>query len=543
MNYEERAKMILKDAIKSAIYIDEKARPFYHIASETPEFEEILSEKLYNNFKQRGISLEIFKYTKGDENNADKLKFITENRDFVILDWKLDDKEGEEESLKILNEVVKTNHIHFSTIYTSEDDLDDVLMNLLSYFSEKNKDYYDEIKELLELENFPPKFKDLINQINLKRSDAGLVKELRKEIYAEFKTLPNKLKEITGLEDITCAMIKSSIALSNMVKSEINLQCPTYVDNEKKIVVINNTIITILRKADNDANSLLDNFKNHIINDVESFNQLLGIELYNHLFRTSAITNDSIMSFSKDALIHHRRKLKNDNVGHFFNSFIDEILIEKIALSLRNRNSLLLEDNLLDDFENNLDVNYNDEFALHKMNVFYNSFYLDKNNQTINFGDVFLMEKNENHTSNPKYLICITALCDCLRPQDKIRSNYYFAEGKNIKKTDALTLGDSAFISFLSNDITILWSEIANDPLNQKYGPVYIKPLQYKVFEKSNTIDDKNNINVHYLDKKGDTKSEMLIYIGTIRPNYAQRIANHAFSYPVRVGVDFAKIK
>ena len=31
-------------------------------------------------------------------------------------------------------------------------------------------------------------------------------------------------------------------------------------------------------------------------------------------------------------------------------------------------------------------------------------------------------------------------------------------------------------------------------------------------------------------------------YITTIKQNYAQRIANHAFTHPVRVGVDFVKI-
>jgi hypothetical protein len=116
MSYEERAGLILKDAIKSAIYIDEKARSFYDNISEKPEYEEELSVNLYNNFKQSGISLEVYKFSKGDEQITEKLEFITENRDFVILDWKLDGNDGEEESLKILSEIVLCNHIHFSTI-------------------------------------------------------------------------------------------------------------------------------------------------------------------------------------------------------------------------------------------------------------------------------------------------------------------------------------------------------------------------------------------------------------------------------------------
>lgn len=541
MSYENRAKLILKDAIKSAIYIDEKARSFYQEASEKPENEEILSVSLYDNFKQNGISLEVFKYTKGDEVNEDIIKFITENRDFVILDWKLDGDNGEEESLKILSEIISTNHIHFSTIYTSEDNLDDVLLNVLSYFSGKNKAYYEEIREVLELQDFSDELKTLFNQINVKRTNNDLVRDYKREIYAKYKTIPNQLREITGLEDVTCAIIKSSIALSNCVKSDDNLECPTFVDNDKKIVVINNTIITILKKSENKADALLENFKNHIVQDYDSFNQLLGIELYNHLYRASAITNDLAISFPKDALIHHRKKLNAENIGYFFNSFMDEVLMEKISMSLRNRKSLLLDDVLLDEFELGLDPNYSDIPSLHKMNVFYNSYYFDKKDQILNFGDVFLIEHNENHKESPKYLICLTALCDCLRPHDKIKSNFYFAEGSNIKDTDALDLGDTAFISFLPNNITIKWTEITKDPLRNTYGPLYIKPLQYKVFENQNVFDENNKIKVHYLDKTGQTKSETLKYIGTIRPNYAQRIANHAFSYPVRVGVDFVK--
>jgi hypothetical protein len=368
-----------------------------------------------------------------------------------------------------------------------------------------------------------------------------LVKEYKREIYTKFKTVPNKLREITGEEDLTCAVIKASIALSDKVKSNEGLECPTFVDHDKKIVVINNTIITVLKKSDNNADVLLENFKNHIVADVDSFNQLLGIELYNHLYRSSAITNDLAISFPKDALVHHRKKLKEDGIGYFFNSFMDEVLMEKISMSLRNRVSLLLDDVLLDNFESGLEENYSDLNSLHKMNVFYNSYYFDKEDQILNFGDVFLVEPNDNHKENPKYLICLTALCDCLRPQDKIKSNFYFAEGSNIKNADALDLGDTAFISFLPNNITIKWTEITKNELRNTYGPLYIKPLQYKVFENENKFDKNNQIKVHYLDKAGQTKSEILTYIGTIRPNYAQRIANHAFSYPIRVGVDFVK--
>ncbi|UTA67558.1 response regulator receiver domain [Emticicia sp. 21SJ11W-3] len=543
MTFEERAHIILKDSIKSAIYIDEKAKAFYQDVSIPENFtEEELSQNLYKNFKENGISLEVYKFENGAESNPNELNFIIDNRDFVILDWKLEGKDGELLSLKILDKVINTKHINFCSIYTSDNDIDNVLYNLISFFSSQTEEYYQIVKEQIELEEYPSQLNDIFHQININRSNLKEVRRLRGEIYRQDKEIVKKLNEITGEQDDTCAIIRSSISLLPTHKSETKLYCPSYINPNDKIIVINNTIITILNKDKNQADVLLENFKNHIINDVESYNQLLGIELYNHLFRTSAITNDSIMSFPKDALIYHRKKLKEIEIGHFFKNFIDEILLEKISMSLRDRKSLLLDDQLLDEFESKFGKDYNDFGALHRMNVFYNSFYLNKIGQTINFGDVFLMEENENHKEKPKYLICLTALCDCLRPQDKIKSNYYFAEGRPVKINIALDLGETAFISYLSNNVTILWSDIAQDENQQKYSPIYIKPIQYKVFEEENLINGDNQIRVHYLDKKGITKSEKLTYLGTIRPNYTQRIANHAFSYPIRVGVDFVKI-
>ena len=543
MNFEERAKIILKDSIKSAIYVDEKSKGFYQKET-VPEnlVEEELSSDLYQNFKESGISLEVFKFKKGDEKNKDTLSFITDNRDFVILDWKLDGENGEDLSLKILTEVVNTKHIHFCTIYTSDDGLDDVLKNILSFFSMGTAEHYTLIREQLDLEEYSSELIELFHQINLNRFSAEL-RNLRGAIHRIDKDIIPRLKEITKEENDTSAIIQSSIALLNTFKSDIEQHCPSYIDPTQNIIVINSTIITILNKSKNQATALLENFKNHIVNDFDSYNQFLGIELYNHLFRSSAITNDSIMSFPKEALVFHRKNLKKEGIGHFFKNFMDEILLEKISMSLRDRPSVLLDDELLDTFEAELEENYNDLKAIHKMNVFYNSFYLNKVNQPINFGDVFLIEENENHKGQkPKYLICLTALCDCLRPQEKIRSNYYFAEGKNIDLETALHLGETAFTSYLANGVTIVWSEVASNEKQQKYSPIYIKPIQYKVYENANLINENNQLNIHYLDKMGQTKSERLTYLGTIRPNYTQRIANHAFSYPVRVGVDFAKL-
>ncbi|MBV3637683.1 response regulator receiver domain [Bacteroides cellulosilyticus] len=538
MTYLNRARNILKDAIKSAIYIDEKARSFYQTeASLLGATEEDLSVQLYNNFKKDGISLDVHKYTIDDEKKKDTLSFFIDNRDLVILDWKLKDQSGEEEALIILAEIIKAEHLHFCTIYTSEDQLDIVLQNILSYFSSVTKEYHDEIKELLEIENYSQDIIEIIHEINLNRFDKGLAKEKIKKLYNIDKHIVARLKEITRIEDSICAITISSISLLNTYKSTSDQPKPSYINSEKKIVVINNTIITILRKEENTAENLLDNYQNHIINDVDSFNQLIGLELHNNLAKTSSIINHEFVSFSKNALLFHRKKLQEENLDHFFNSFMNEVFQEKIALSLRDREYQLLDKSFLDKLyeENYIEPSLEE---IEKINLFYNAYKLNKKGKILNFGDVFQIEGEEN-----RYLICITPLCDCLRPQNKIKSNFYFAEGVIMKdKKKALELGDTAFISYLPSNVIVRWGELNNEVDNAKYNPLYIKPYQYKVFENQNVIDENNKIAVHYLNKTGEIKSKTLIYQTTIRSNYAQRIANHAFIYPMRVGIDFVKL-
>ena len=79
------------------------------------------------------------------------------------------------------------------------------------------------------------------------------------------------------------------------------------------------------------------------------------------------------------------------------------------------------------------------------------------------------------------------------------------------------------------------------------YKPFYIKPKVYNV-DNNKLVDGKIIIwditnkftkeefdqNLNYFDVE---------YITTLRNDYAQRIANHAFGHPARVGVDFVKIK
>lgn len=532
MSYQEKAFKIVKESIKSAVFIDEKAREFYQDVKElTTDYEENLSIELYDNLKKNGISLDVHKYKISDENNNELKNYLFEDRDLVLLDWNLNGNSGAEFSLKLLEDIVGRAHIHFCIVYTSENgqNLDSVLFNILSYFSYENEEFYLDLKEKLEsIENIETVLSELHN-LNAYRDDVR-ARAITKSLFQEHREIIFKILEITGKEDIKCSLIKASIAFMKTLKSQTKNVCPSYVAFEEKTIVIDNTIIVVLNKNENHPNVLINNLSNQITKHENSFTQLLGLEMQTIFSKTSAFIDSNLLHFTKNALLFHRENYRKEGLLHFFPEFIKEIMIEKARLNIRNIPINLLESSFLDEEYSNQVPNNAELIA---MNIFYNSTKL-KNDNKLNFGDVFKRDGSE------EYYICITALCDCLRP-DKIQNSFFFAKGEPINTEVALSLGDSAFISYLSQSQIVKWTDVNTiiEQNNQKFSPVYIKPLQFTIVNV--TFDGNDSIKFFNLNLIGEVENFNAKYITTIKSNYTQRIANHAFSYPIRVGVDFVK--
>lgn len=104
-----------------------------------------------------------------------------------------------------------------------------------------------------------------------------------------------------------------------------------------------------------------------------------------------------------------------------------------------------------------------------------------------------------------------------------------------------MKLGDTAFISYLSPTELVKWTDVNTiiDSEHHKFSPVYIKPMQFSVV--ATEFSEDGELTFSFLKPNGDKDTFQATYITTIKSNYTQRIANHAFSYPVRVGVDFVK--
>lgn len=268
--YEEAAQSIIKEAIKSAIFIDENAKEPFML--EEPS-ESQRSKDLYINFKENGISLSIYKY---DETTYLGYKnYLFHNRDLVLLDWKLDGEDGEDKSLALLSEVVNMQpHIHFCVIYTSERP-DIVFNNILSYFSCFTKDEYEKILEDFEdeketIDKMVPDLISLSQNRFSKAKRSGIFRNIlsNKELKQRVESNHLLKKEATGEKSLglLCSYIRLGIAFSSYIKADSMQPCPSDINVEQNTLCINNTLITVFNKDEIDANQIFEVFSRQITN-------------------------------------------------------------------------------------------------------------------------------------------------------------------------------------------------------------------------------------------------------------------------------------
>ena len=519
LTYEETAHKIIKEAIKSAVFIDENAKEPFMSGDFT---ESVRSEELYKDFKEKSISLDIYKYN--DATYQNQKEYLFSNRDLVLLDWKLDGDTGEDKSLAILSEVVRLQpHIHFCVIYTSERK-DVVLDNILSYFSCLTKEQYEEIFEEYDAEK--ETIKEILPDL-MALSHNRFNKERRKEIIERITSRDRGLlkigrdndllgKEVDGAKSsLLCRLIRLGIAFSSYEKAGSTQPCPSDINLDLNTLCINNTLITVFNKDEVEADQIFDAFTQQITDYEKGVMHLLGLEMRNVQRRSTSFIDSSILSVRKETLGYHKHQSGND-----FSNFVKNVMVEQLKTNISNAGLSILDAIAPVDYHEDSDTKK--EFAL--MNVFYNSQRNNDINKTLTFGDVFKCED--------KFYICITPLCDCAHPKSRDHC-YYFAEGEEIRLEKALAKKESGYISYLSPDCCVMWDKVDH---NGDYS--HVVPVSYLVPD-NNIIANKLIIKRFKDNIVDECEFE---YITTIRQNYTQRIANYAFSHPVRVGIDFVNI-
>jgi len=521
IKFKKKAAEIIMESIKSVVYIDEKAwNPFDGTIFKKDINEHGISKQLYKNLKQQGINLNVHQFHPGEEDlpiNHTLKRYLFNDIDLVLLDWDLDDVELNTTALKLLNDVIIQPHIHFCCIYSASPAFDDIIKKVKSYFSGYSKADYDQISALFEDND---EIVEIINKVDITSSPQGaMVGEIMK-IDNSILSEVTKITKVDKVHSLIPMAISINKALSKSVTAlEYPLEIISEVNSEHTLI-INNTIIAILNKGKNRPENFINNFSNHVAKDkTKSFFKLLGLDMQNQFSKYGAFINPEILNISFNTFMHHRVQINASGTRPSFEDFIKDLFIENSKLNLLNADLKLLHNGFLDEFKAVKKHLTNQELAL--VNCFYNGAKLI-GNKALNFGDIFL---DEEHNS---YYLCITALCDCLHP-DKIKNKFFFVKNTGLISIDkAIKLGDTSHISYIDDSVCVKWS--GDDE--------FVKPRQYYI---SNNIINNFTLSINDWDG-GKPVSRTIKYVFTLKQNYAQRIANQAFSHPMRVGVDFVKM-
>lgn len=208
-------------------------------------------------------------------------------------------------------------------------------------------------------------------------------------------------------------------------------------------------------------------------------------------------------------------------------SFFKEIFNEELLDILNSQDISIpteIVDKILEDNRNNTTTACHKDLVKLNERLTVNRRYSECEHK-IAFGDVFYCTDAESGLC--EYWLCITAKCDCAKPEEKIRNNYIFIGGRYVGDRVALTKAETDYYSFINavekgreNPICIQWCG--------KINSIYIE--QNVVIRGKEIVGNLKGVDKHF------------VYLGNVKENYAQRMANMAFANGNRVGVSLAKL-
>lgn len=549
MSFEAVTSNILKEAINSAIYIDDKVLLPYE-----EERDGFKPDKIYNSLRRNECSLDIYRYNNEGINELEK--FLYFNRDLLILDWHLDpsDEDNMKPTFGILEKAIGAKNLHFCVIYTSEkvEDLQGkVIYNIASYFSGLKSDICEKVYDL---------FIEFIDNSGVKQTDVNAVIEgvsvLSKQLFFDFNNKEESKKVIRDIYSIieTFSSRTQFDAFLNGLSLPANsnkerLTCLGFILNRtetpevprpQRIIAcssdtlkVNSLFIKAYSKVD-EGSDLYNEFKASVVKESNLFLSLLGLELRNRFRETSGFIGKDLEDVSQLAFFYHR-KSHFDGHEDLFNEFLKDIWKDQVGSFLLEKDITLFS--VLNEFSDleNIDEKlkqFDKSNPLHRdsiaqLNYVYNRLATERKvNDEIRFGDIFYFDIPEKSRT---FLLCITPHCDCLRP-GKIKNMYFFVEGKDIGTSSGVDKSDGDYISFIMDEGKVACVDWTNGTEDCKPFTLYIPDNRMEGpmrMVKSMVLGDNRELN----------------YSTTLKENYAQRIANKAFSYPLRVGIDFASFK
>lgn len=525
-NLKKAYEKIITDSINYVVCIDDEFAEPYAPAEESAVH---LSKTMFEAFSDTcNCHIEMLRYHNGL--TARKLDKYLSKKDLLILDWELSGS-NELYALRILEQTIQKD-IPFICIYTNRTNLEMIYETIAAYFSGyTNKMVQEQCEEWYKLNVEESSFKDD-------------VEELFSDETPDTSHIVKKLKSLCGDALTECSLAYQSpeswyplyLQWTNSLLPDSEL--PKAEKTSSGALNIDGKCILCFSKADRNpdspqaiwAENIISSIADNITSIPNNKFDIVWLNYNNHIQKVIQNRTNFLHSISDKAFGYFSTALLADSCEEF-EQFFKNMFRDEIMYRL-NECQITLPQEIIRDLQNTYtSVKPNDIINdLLKLNekISVNAFHA-KTEHKLDFGDIFMTESLSPDLLCPdaskEFWLCITAKCDCFRP-DKIEYNYIFIKGEKCKPETALKNAEKDYYSFINtgeNYTAIKW--------NNK--------IQSILFDKDNHIIRNSRSKNTGIYKGG---SREFTYICRLKETYTQRMANEAFAFGNRVGITYANL-
>lgn len=520
---------IVNRSIKNVICVDDDFLEPYEDVKETDKKKHFFSRKMYSAISSAcECAVTIVPYKQEADLNVinDKMR----QKDLLILDWELTKVTDIKKPIEIIDGAL-SNNVQYICIYTNAHNLTGVCEILRLYYCGFSKGEVDSVAAQCEEQGLlKDEFaKDIIDCFERKNGDIRSLKEKAKELGVSVS--------VNGLgENSSKLWYKLYFAWSGKILPEKNDFVVSKKVDDSTVLNIGGRLVFVFGKSEDKSSeqmnkvvpeNIIPSIAKYMVEAPNSILDALWLYYFNIFQDALYKRTEFFRNISSSAFFYHANKMLKeegrDDVEAFFKeSFKEEMtqridvksitIPEEILQMMVDRGAVVEPAHILNEL-----VKLNERITMNRS--------LSNIEHSISFGDLFQCVNSENGFC--EYWLCITAKCDCRRPE-KISNNYIFIGGQSCSYKHAIVEAEKQYFSYAN-----LGTE-END-----------KMIAVKWCSKISSIYITDNKVIRGCSIQGNIRGvqKEFKYIGNVKENFTQRMANMAFADGNRVGISLAKIE
>lgn len=527
-NTNEILNGIVNQSIRNVICIDDDFLEPYEDVIEFEKEKYNFSRRMYSAISTScECAVTIIPYKQEMDVNVinDKMR----QKDLLILDWELTKVEDIKKPIEIIDGAL-SNNVQYICIYTNTHNLTGICETLRLYYCGFSKSEVAYVATQCEEQGLlKDEFvEDIIDCFEKRDGNIKRLKDKAKELGVTVN--------VDGIgENSKSLWYKLYFAWSDKLLPEKNEFVASMNEDDGTVLNIAGRLVFVYGKSVEESSeqinkvvpkNIIPSIAKYIVQAPNSVLDALWLYYFNIFQDALYKRTEFFKNISSNAFFYHANKMLREEGRDDVETFFKESFKEEMTQRIDVKNIAIPEELLqmiVDKGEEVEPTNILNELVKLNERITMNR-NLSNIEHGVCFGDLFQCINSED--SMCAYWLCITAKCDCRRPE-KISNNYVFIGGQSCSNKHAIGEAEKLYFSY------------ANVGTEEDE-----KVIAIKWCSKISSIYITDNKVIRGCSIQGNIRGvqKEFKYIGNVKESFAQRMANMAFADGNRVGVSLAKI-